>query len=366
MKTKASRPIWLKNIFAIFVLLVCMYSVFSYVENEKRIVREQAAEIKSAQERLQKQQAIDIAKTPIGKQATRDELLKLLIPGNPSSVYTIVDTVHANETLVRSCHEIAHDIGHAAFDMYGFTDAMNFTDISRVGKTTVQEICAGGYVHGVIEKAALGDSEFSQNPGKVCSTADVNLQSTCYHGVGHALMYDAKRDTSLAMMGCRKLPSTNAITRCFEGVWMEFFWAIPRDSEYAYDSNNPLPICSSIQKDEKPACYLYSIFGYLKHHPEQYSKAIALCTTSNISSSDEYFCLKGIGIGMVRYYDAVALERAEVFTTNLNKYQRKGFYEGLFGYARFAGVSKDSLNTMCQRLRRDTTMCLQIIASYQP
>jgi hypothetical protein len=223
MKTKASRPIWLKNIFAVFVLLVCMYSVFSYVENEKRIVREQAAEIKSAQERLQKQQAIDIAKTPIGKQATRDELLKLLIPGNPSSVYTIVDTVRANETLARSCHEIAHDVGHAAFDMYGFTDAMNFTDISRVGKTTVQEICAGGYVHGVIEKAALGDSEFSQNPGKVCSTADVNLQSTCYHGVGHALMYDAKRDTSLAMIGCRKLSNANAITRCFEGVWMEFF-----------------------------------------------------------------------------------------------------------------------------------------------
>jgi hypothetical protein len=309
----------------------------------------------------------DISKTLEPLVPVRNRLIALLKRDDPSSVFNVVDAIEADLVLRTNCHEIAHDIGHAAYEKYGFTGAMNFTDAQRLSAASLQDICAGGYVHGVLEEAALHEPLFAEHPGDLCAYAPSGSRASCFHGVGHALMFTYMRDTTKALEGCRRTGTTQDASRCFEGVWMENFWGSTKyagPGSLGWDVNAPLGPCMKTSNDAKPACFLYASFGYLRTHSHDYAGAVQLCSQSNLGDSNENYCLKGLGITMITHYKTGNYEDAESLVASLPEAQRTSFYKGVMGYGLLSGISRDTLAASCSRMKTNAALCAAALAEY--
>ena len=306
----------------------------------------------------------DISKTGTRQQAIRDRLVALLVPNKPDSIFAVVDAVEKDPTITLDSHDIAHDVGHKAYELYGVVGAMTYDNPERVNHASVMDVCAGGYVHGILEEASLHDSHFGDHPGSLCESVPELNAASCYHGVGHALMFFTNRDISKSLDECRMLLRPSSRSRCFEGVWMETFWG---DTEHAgpnslgWEPEKPLAPCMEVAADAKPACFIYSTFGYFRTHSKDYTGAIKMCTQSKLDIYDTSYCLKGVGITLVTHFKAQHLEQAEPFADGLRSTDKLGFYEGVMGYGRFSGLSEEDLASTCALMKTDTTICFQAI-----
>ena len=307
---------------------------------------------------------LDIDKTKPDQRAERDRLLAMLDPHNVDSIFNVVDTIQASSTLSVNCHDIAHDLGHRAYELYGFSEAMTFNNPKHLNHTLVEYICAGGYMHGIVEEMFLRQPEFKSDLDVVCAGVDEKDRASCYHGIGHALMFIENRDVHAALSDCRHVKESGYTYRCFEGVWMEFFWGSTEHAgpnSLGWDMQTPLDPCIAAQKDEKPTCFLYAPFGYLRSHPKDYDGAVQLCTESELSQSDKDFCLKGLGITMMSKFKGQHLEKSAAYVADLPSEQRRFFYEGVLGYATLSGVQKSKLEKTCSLFTYDYALCLAVL-----
>jgi plastocyanin len=305
-----------------------------------------------------------INKTLPGQEAIRDKLLTMLKPGDPDSIFSIIDTIQADPALSLNCHDVAHDIGHKAYELYGFSEAMTFNNPNHVKHPLVQYICAGGYMHGILEQLSLNKPEFLQTPDVICALLPEADMASCYHGVGHVFMLANTRNADESIEDCRLVEDSMNMYRCFEGVRMEQFWGNTEHvatSSLGWDKDKPLDTCLTAQEDEKPTCFLYSTFGYLRFHPKNYYGAVALCTESNLVETDAKFCLKGLGITMMSKFKGQNLEGSEVYVAGLSDGLRYAFYQGVLGYAHLSGVSKEKLGSTCLLFKTDSVMCLTVL-----
>lgn len=312
---------------------------------------------------------LTIDKTPSGQIPVRDSLIKKLDPKDPTSLFIVIDSIEADKTISRNCHEIAHDIGHKAYELYGFSGALNFTDSTRLNHPSISDVCAGGYIHGVLEEAAIDTTNFNESVGTICSLVAKKDAASCYHGIGHALMFSYNRNVESSLATCRNTGSPDKASRCFEGVWMELFWGTVSSSttsHLGFDVEKPLTLCVTTQNDAKPACFLYSSFGYLRKHKKEYTGAVNLCTKSSLSESDTNFCLKGVGITMNSNFKAHNLERSEVFVRGKSASQKKAFYQGVFGYANLSGITESKIRTMCDSFTSDGAICDSVVDDIYP
>lgn len=74
----------------------------------------------------------------------------------------------------KKCHDLAHQIGHEAFDLFGFA-----VSISHAG----EDICAGGYTHGILEHYFLSDTTLAEHPEDACMSIAEKSKGSCFHGV---------------------------------------------------------------------------------------------------------------------------------------------------------------------------------------
>jgi hypothetical protein len=306
----------------------------------------------------------EISTLSAGEKVTRDRLLSLYVVNDPNSIFKVIDAIGANKTLSLNCHEIAHDLGHRAYELYGFSGAMTYTNPARVNHVSVQDVCAGGYVHGILEQVSLHQPEFKNDPGMMCENVPAGNRESCFHGVGHALMFAYNRDTVPALTACRSLGKGINTTRCFEGVWMELFWGSTEHSgvdTLGWDVTAPLAPCIASGPDAKPACFIYSSFGYLRTHPKDYAGAIHECTQNALNDSDSTFCLKGVGITMVSHFKGHQLEQSESLAALLTPDQKHAFYLGEMGYAVFSGISRTELQSSCNLFVKDGDLCRQTV-----
>ena len=302
----------------------------------------------------------DISKTSKEQIVTRDKLIAMLDKNDSDTVYKVVDAIQADDNISTNCHDMAHDIGHMAYKMYGFAGAINFSKSDPTVHRSVQDICAGGYIHGVLEEAALYKPDFRTDPGAMCTDVNISTTDNCYHGVGHAIMYTYNRDIKPSLESCRTTGYIAHHTRCFEGVWMELFWGRPTATSsdiLGFDLKQPLATCIATDNDAKPACFLYSVLGYLRSHKANYVGAIDLCTKNKLNDSDMHFCLKGVGIMMVRNIRENKTDKIEALVRNLNDEQKLGFYKGMLNYAKLAGQNMEYLDTVCNNLKTDMVVC---------
>jgi len=308
--------------------------------------------------------AVNIDKTIENQRMERDKLLAMFDAHNTNSIFKIVDTIQADPVLSLNCHDIAHDLGHRAYELYGFSEAMAFNNPNHVGHALVQYICAGGYMHGILEELSLQQPEFKTQPGIMCATIPDDARASCFHGIGHVFMFANSRDVPSSLAGCRSLDRSTDTYRCFEGVWMEMFWgntAHVATSSLGWDLKKPMAPCISTEADAKPTCFLYSTFGYLRTHPKDYSGAVQMCTQSDLTKTDTEFCLKGLGITMMSKFKGQHLEGSEIFVEGLSDEQKRAFYQGVMGYARLSGLNEEKLANSCDLLKYDKDVCIAVL-----
>ena len=109
---------------------------------------------------------VSIDKTKKELRETRDRFLAMLDPRDDTTISHMISALEADTKLSRNCHDMAHDLGHRAYELYGFSRAMTFG--TGIENTSVDDICAGGYMHGILEELFLHHPELEKTPEKVC------------------------------------------------------------------------------------------------------------------------------------------------------------------------------------------------------
>lgn len=219
--------------------------------------------------------------------------LSLLEKENPQKALDALRTdITTNDSLVRSCHALAHELGHASYEKYkDFGEALKYQS----------EICNSGYLHGIIEThfSTVGDIKTAMK--SVCNSYPDGsfIEWECYHGVGHGLMYYNSNDLPESLKQCNTYPSREDASSCSNGVFMENFNTEQKLHPSKYlDKDNLFFPCNVQKKEDKANCYIYAPANYLTIHKNQYTKALDWCNTAE----DGYraICTQGVGVEMMK------------------------------------------------------------------
>lgn len=311
---------------------------------------------------------LDISKTLPESLIIRDELLEIFKPGEPETIRILFDRIRSDKKLANNCHDMAHDLWHRAYELYGLSTALTFQDLENVPINDIDDLCAGGYMHGVLEEYFLYNPEVINNPEQVCVWIPQENQGSCYHGVGHGVMFSVDRDREKAAEICQRIESFIPEHRCYEGVYMEFFWWDTWHVDWflGWDIDDPLSVCSNAPFDEQAACYLYSHLWFLRTHKHDYNGAMNLCLdTENIDDYGLWFCIKWIWITTMKSFERAGLTYTENYTSRLNNTQKWYYYEWVIGYAFLSWKTRSSLKAVCNSMTHDTQICLNTLYNYK-
>ena len=204
--------------------------------------------------------------------------------------------IRSNPAISGICHAVAHDIGHAALaEFHG-----------SVGRALAvrNDVCGGGYVHGVIENALAGSHDIAKDLLRVCAPRQ---DGSCWHGVGHGIMLATKFDLRRSVQLCRTAPSVELTARCGEGVFMQVMTLDEAAGHVAAKGNtvsNPAQaarICRAQQGVFSSTCWFYSPTVWLQLQPDDWAGVTQWCTASAQGDGVDA-CVTGIGSRLVKYH----------------------------------------------------------------
>ena len=167
-------------------------------------------------------------------------------------------------------------------------------------------MCGGGFIHGVIE-TVLGESK---DPGRdllrVCAPDN---SGSCFHGVGHGVMFATGMDVPAALDLCDRSPSPELSNRCGEGVFMQLFSsdlsaqhvAGEETVDIARDPTRAQARCRTVRAHYAANCWFYVPTVYLTAHPDDFAAAMAWCRDSGTSVGRQ-LCARGVGSRAVKYH----------------------------------------------------------------
>lgn len=280
------------------------------------------------------------------REAITAELESLVKAQDPKAALNkLSELMKGNPAVLRSCHGLVHEIGHAAFQKYDFAGAIKYQN----------DICGSGYLHGIVEENFGEVTDVVPLLKTICKDFDPITRDSCYHGVGHGLMYFTKNDLPQALEYCDLYPEDKSDIRCAEGVYMENFSTDQQthESEYLKVSDPAYP-CALQPEKYKSVCYFYAPIYYLSLHENQYTAAIDWC--ANLTEH-QYTCAYGVGSRTMKYnlHDPIFVEK---ICHHNPKYARTCI-DGMVSYYLVNFVSKSKGREMCRALpERSQKNCL--------
>lgn len=288
------------------------------------------------------------------RQRIIDTLKKKLETDNPTLVLEeLVILVDRDSRVLRECHKIVHEIGHAAYRKYhDFVQAISFQD----------DICGSGYLHGVIEEKFSETSDVLTEIKTICAkNYDILDLGKCYHGVGHGLMYYNGNNLPESIKWCDSLVSTSAKIRCTEGVYMENFGSeAPFHISNYLSPNDPFYPCDTQPDQFKFSCYYYAPIYYLNLHVNDYKGALRACLT--INPEFQSTCTKGVGSRIIKQ-NIKNLSFAQKMCESGTKDQLYPCLEGIISYYLVNFNSLEKATEMCSRLKNEyQNYCKQSIS----
>ncbi|GEM_PF-1738138 len=237
------------------------------------------------------------------KNALYQKELLSLVKQDPRKAFKRFREILSKEPIAHNtCHGIAHKMGHAAYETFGFKKAMQFQD----------GVCGGGYIHGIIESrfGLLQEKEILDALPNICTNGD----GSCYHGIGHGLMIATKLNVDASLHYCDLLPS-NGPKNCYEGAWMHVF---DREETGLHDAevlspnsndqskqdfkNTNIEYCKVVEKKYKTSCYFYLPRIYAHIDEEPFTIFSSLCL--NVEKDFQNICAVGVGHTLMKYHIA--------------------------------------------------------------
>lgn len=172
-----------------------------------------------------------------------------------------------NTVTQSQCHEIAHEIGHGAFNRLGtFSEAMQLQDVT----------CNGGYLHGVLE-SAFGELTGTTTAELRNACNDLAPESfvawQCIHGLGHGFMFAYDQDINAARNECNLYEDEWMEETCINGAYMQHFTLPLRELK----DDEVLSFCDRQPMPGMLDCHLYAPTLYLARYEREYEGALRWC-----------------------------------------------------------------------------------------
>jgi mono/diheme cytochrome c family protein len=188
--------------------------------------------------------------------------------------------IRSNPAVGGGCHQIAHEIGHAALAHYHGNAAKALGDGSMS--------CWSGYYHGVIERAFGGvpRKKVAETARRLCSGSDIRktlfVAYQCVHGLGHGLMIYSGNDLPFSLRTCNKLETRWDQSSCTGGVFMQNFLPSPMMGMKTkwLKANDLIYPCNVVAERDKTYCYLMVTSRILPQVNYDWRKAVQWCHRS--------------------------------------------------------------------------------------
>jgi hypothetical protein len=261
----------------VFVLLVVILICFAlFAPKSKSVAPEKIVTLTSGEYSLVKITLLAL----VNEKTPRDAMLELREMGKQ------------NPVLLRSCHDLAHEIGHESFVKYSdFAKAVEFRD----------EFCNSGYLHGVIESHFKSSADIYLTMKSTCAEYPVGkfLSWECYHGIGHGLMYYSNNNLPESIRLCSTYDDEFVRNSCINGVFMENFNA---DQQLHYsqyvDSKDIFSTCRNLENGNKHNCYTYAPVYYMRSNADNYMSIFDFC--KNAENGYATTCRIGAGSQLMK------------------------------------------------------------------
>ncbi len=204
------------------------------------------------------------------------------------------DEYKKNDLVRASCHELTHDIGYAAAELY-----------SDVPGTFSQgdDFCASGYYHGAMMSvvAEIGPDEMLKEADTLCDDLRENQNGSvhhysCVHGLGHGFMSILENELFESLEACDKLASGWERDNCYAGVFMENVMTEddPNHHPKYLKVDQPFYPCTDVEARYQNPCYLMQPSYVLRTKGNDFAKVFDLCAT--VAEEDSRpTCYEGLG-----------------------------------------------------------------------
>ncbi len=229
----------------------------------------------------------------------QDDLLKLTRQ-DPRQAFSEFRKILAADPLsYNTCHGIAHQMGHEAFETFGFQTAMMYQE----------GICGAGYIHGIIEArfGLLQEKDLFAELSTICDEGN----KSCYHGVGHGLMVATSLNVPRSLTACDVLPADGR-RNCYDGVWMHIFDLEESGAVHEFVNATAIPaaevidqriaLCAAADEAYRTSCYFYlpRIFAHAAEAP--FAALVSFC--DKIDLKYQGVCGAGVGHMTMKYHMA--------------------------------------------------------------
>jgi cytochrome c553 len=197
--------------------------------------------------------------------------------GPETALARLASTMRTNQQVNSGCHQIAHEIGHAAYVRYHDNAAQALANGSMT--------CWSGYYHGVIERAFGGvpRSKVASIARSLCTGKEINrtyfLLYQCVHGLGHGLMIYSLNDLPYSLHVCDQLATAWDQSSCTGGVFMQNFLPGPMQlspTKWLRKKDLLYP-CDKVKDRDKLYCYLMVTSRILPAVHYDFRKTAAWC-----------------------------------------------------------------------------------------
>lgn len=219
------------------------------------------------------------------------DLLEEQDPG--TALRTLADDSESDEKLMSFCHDILHDLGHAAFEKHGsFEEAAKYQT----------DFCNSGYLHGVFEAYFETVDDPLSEVGNLCDSINQTKSKfekwQCNHGIGHGIMYLTGGDLDESLQLCADYLDGENIESCQNGVYMEVFNAeiLAKETQFV-DHNQPFKTCAD--RNILPStCYLYAPTYFSQTLNMDFAQIMQEC--NQIDPKHIEICKYGVGTEAIK------------------------------------------------------------------
>jgi hypothetical protein len=210
----------------------------------------------------------------------------------------------------------------------------------------------------VLESYFEASPELASDPESACSTIADEDKWSCFHGVGHGLMFISANNIDTSLAWCKMLSTSVYKNRCAEWVFMELYSWDPKHAmgKIGYSTGDLFAPCNNYGTgSEWYVCGFYAGLGYLRYASEDYEWALAAC---NVGWRYSDMCIRWVGREVAKRYIGDALRLETLCDTLSTPTEKTSCISGGVNYTKLQFADDDALiSGYCRWFQSFDSLC---------